>query len=80
MYFWTSRQLNISLIFLLKEWSVQIPDILQIRKNKNSVIHSCSSNTIKSLGKISLSNEEVIGGLMLGSAGMPHFCALQWEF
>lgn len=59
---------------------MKIPDILQIRKNKNSVVHTCSSNIIKSLGKISQSNEEVIGGLMLEFARMPRFGGLQREF
>lgn len=70
----------ISLTFLPKERSVQIPDVLQMRTNKNRVIHICSSYIIKPLGKISLGDEEVIGGLMLRSPGTPWFGELSGSF
>lgn len=54
---------------------MQIPGILQIRKSKNSVVHICSSNIMKSLGKVSLSNEAVIWG---PDARVSRYATLLW--
>lgn len=50
---------------------MQVPDILQMSRNKNMLIYIYigSSYIIKPFGKISLSTEEVATGLVLHSLG-----------